>query len=250
MFRRIYMLLAALALLTFLAACGDSSSTPTIGSTGGASGTSKATTNSTPTAQATITSSNGCPVPGSGSQVYTIDAKQSQASYQVQEQFLSQNLPNQAIGKTSSTNGGFIVRLNNTPAITALKVTVDLKTLTSDSSRRDDAIRSQWLQSNTYPNATFVVKTPQTIPSNYGGGQNITFKLAGNMTVHNTTHPETFTMQGKKVGNVITGTGKSLVYMKDFGFDAPSIAGFLTVKDGVTVTFNFTANEGGCPQLS
>ncbi len=250
MYRRIYTLFAAVALLTFLVACGGTTTNTTTSSTSGGSATSTPTTNtSTSTAQAT-NSSNGCPVPASGSQVYTIDSKQSQASYQVQEQFLSQNLPNQAIGKTNSTKGGFIVRLNDAPAITQLKITVDLQTLTSDSSRRDDAIRSQWLQSNTYPNAVFVVKTPQAIPSNYGGGQTITFKLAGDMTVHNTTHTETFDMQGKKVGNVITGTGKSLVYMKDFGFDAPSIAGFLTVKDGVTVTFNFTANEGGCPQLS
>jgi hypothetical protein len=31
--------------------------------------------------------------------------------------------------------------------------------------------------------------------------------------------------------------------MKDFGFDPPSIAGMLTVQDGVTITVNFTAKE-------
>jgi polyisoprenoid-binding protein YceI len=252
MHRHIYAFLAAVVLLVLFAACSNATNNTTSDGSPNSTATKSAnsTGGNTATVQATRTSANGCPIPGNGEQVYTIDSKQSNASYEVQEQFLSQNLPNQAIGKTNSSSGGFLVRLNDSPAITALKITVDLKSLTSDSSRRDDAIRSQWLESNTYPDATFVVKQEQAIPSNYGNGQTISFKLTGDMTMHGKTHSETFNMQGKKVGNVITGNGKSLVYMKDFGFDAPSIAGFLTVKDGATVTFNFTANQGGCPKLS
>ncbi len=213
------------------------------------------TTSSTPqaTAQPTTATSTGsvCATMPAGSQPYTIAANQSYASYEVQEQFLSKPLPNEAIGKTSAIQGGLALQSKGTPTITALKVTVNLQTLTSDLSRRDDAIRGNWLQSSTYPLATFVVKTPQATTSGpYTNGQQVTFKLTGEMTVHNTTHPETFTVQGKLDGNTITGIAKSLVYMKDFGFSAPSIFGLLTVKDGVTVTFNFTANQGGCPQLN
>jgi polyisoprenoid-binding protein YceI len=236
MYRRIPVLFLIIALMSIFAACGSSNTTTQSATT--ASTTPQATALST-----TTTGSGVCTTAPAGSQVYTIDANQSYASYEVQEQFLSKPLPNEAIGKTSSIQGGLALQSKGTPTIAALKVTVNLQTLTSDSSRRDDAIKGNWLQSSTYPLATFVVKTPQTASSG-------TFKLTGDMMVHNTTHTETFTVQGKQDGKTITGIAKSLVYMKDFGFSAPSILGLLTVKDGVTVTFNFTANEGGCPQLS
>jgi polyisoprenoid-binding protein YceI len=232
MYRRIPILFLTIALMSIFAACGSSSTT-----------TQSATIVSTTPQSTTTTGSGVCTTAPSGSQVYTIDANQSYASYEVQEQFLSKPLPNEAIGKTSSIQGGLALQSKGTPTITALKVTVNLQTLTSDSSRRDDAIKGNWLQSSTYPLATFVVKTPQAASSG-------TFKLTGDMTIHNTTHTETFTVQGQQASKTITGIAKSLVYMKDFGFSAPSILGLLTVKDGVTVTFNFTANEGGCPQLS
>ncbi len=251
MYRRIPVLFLTIALISILAACGTSS---TSGSSNATSTTPRATIlAATPTAQATSSSSSTstCAAVPSGSQPYTVDANQSYASYEVQEQFLSRPLPNEAIGKTSSIKGGLAVNSSGTPIITALKVVVDLQTLTSDNSHRDDAIKGNWLQSSTYPLATFVTKTPQVVTTgSYTNGQPVAFKLTGAMTVHNTTHTETFNVQGKLDGKTITGIAKSLVYMKDFGFSAPSILGLLTVKDGVTVTFNFTANEGGCPQLS
>ena len=228
MYRRIPVLFFTMALMSILAACGSSSTT----------------TQASTTPQSTTTTGSGvCTTAPSGSQVYTIAANQSYASYEVQEQFLSKPLPNEAIGKTSSIQGGLALQSKGSSTITALKVTVNLQTLTSDSSRRDDAIKGNWLDSNSYPLATFVVKTPQVATTG-------TFKLTGDMTIHNTTHTETFTVQGKQNGKTITGIAKSLIYMKNFGFSAPSIFGLLTVKDGVTVTFNFTANQGGCPQLN
>lgn len=234
MYRRIPVLFLIMALMGILAACGSSTTTQ---SSTTVSTTPQATTQTTATTGSTVCAT------AAGSQMYTIDASQSYASYEVQEQFLSKPLPNEAIGKTSSIQGGLALQSKGTPTITALKVTVNLQTLTSDSSRRDDAIKGNWLDSNSYPLATFVVKTPQVATTG-------TFKLTGNMTIHDTTHTETFTVKGQQDGKTITGIAKSLVYMKDFGFSAPSIFGLLTVKDGVTVTFNFTANEGGCPQLS
>jgi polyisoprenoid-binding protein YceI len=235
MYRRITTLFFTITLIGILAACGTSNTT-----------TGATTTSTTPQATAPSTST-ACVAAPAGSQVYTIDANQSYAIYEVQEQFLSKPFPSEAIGKTSSIQGGLVLQSKGRPTIIALKVTVNLQTLTSDSSRRDDAIKRNWLQSNTYPLATFVVKTPQAATSGtYSNGQQVTFQLTGAMTVHNTTHTETFTVQGMQDGKTITGVAKSLVYMKDFGFSAPSILGLLTVKDGLTAVFNFTANEGGC----
>ena len=50
-----------------------------------------------------------------------------------------------------------------------------------------------------------------------------------------------FDVTGTLAGDTVTGTATTQILMKDFGFDPPSVAGILTVQDGVTVTVNFTA---------
>ena len=94
-----------------------------------------------------------------------------------------------------------------------------------------------------YPLATFASTDVQGIPESYTEGQEITFKLTGDMTIREVTKPVTFDVRGKLEGDTITGTATTQLLMKDFGFDPPSIAGMLTVQDGVTVTVNFTAKE-------
>ena len=226
--RGIRLVVFTMALVSILAACGS--------------------TTATQSSSTTATTSSCLAVP-SGQQAYTIVSQQSDASYQVQEKFLNRPLPNTAIGKTSTIKGSFLVRLGNAPAITSMNITVDLRTLTSDQDRRDNAIRGQWLESDTYPYATFVVKDAQALPANASDGQEVSFKITGDMTIHKVTRQETFTVKGKLVGKTITGTATALVYMKNYGFSAPDIFGLLTVTDGVTVTFNFTATQTNCAAL-
>ena len=64
---------------------------------------------------------------------------------------------------------------------------VDISTLKSDRSRRDRAIRTQWLESATYPLATFEVKEMRNFPADPQEGELISFQLAGDMTVKETT---------------------------------------------------------------
>jgi hypothetical protein len=44
-------------------------------------------------------------------------------------------------------------------------------------------------------------------------------------------------------GETLSGSASTFLYMRDFGFEPPDIAGILRVTDGVTVTVNFTAQE-------
>src|SRR5690242_6875163 len=138
-----------------LVACGTSTSSNT--NKPASSASSSTTTTSTTPATACSTT------PTSGQQAYVIVPNQSQASYQVKEKFLNRPLPNIAVGKTNSIQGGFLLQTTGQPAISNMKITVNLQTLTSDSSRRDDAIRQHWLESDTYQLATFVVKNAQTV---------------------------------------------------------------------------------------
>ena len=120
---------------------------------------------------------------------------------------------------------------------------MDLRTLISDSSRRDRRIRRQWLESNRYPIAEFIPTGIEDFPEDAAEGQDVSFKIVGDMTIREVTIPLTFDVTARLEGDIFTGTATTNLLMKDFGFDPPEVLGFLKVKDGVKVTVNFTATE-------
>jgi polyisoprenoid-binding protein YceI len=253
MYRRIcnWILTASLAVL--LVACGSATATtpaasmtsePAAVATAAATNTTTATDTTAATDSPAATEvAQGAASQSSDVRTFAIVPAQTEASYTVQEQFLNRDLPNQAVGTTSAVEGTFQFTADGQPTGQVTKITVDLRTLKSDSNMRDQRIRSQWLESDTYPYAEFVSTGVEGVPGSYAEGQEISFKLIGNMTIHDTTQPVTFDVTGKLVDDTVTGTATTQLLMKDFGFDAPNVAGILTVEDGVTVTVNFTAAE-------
>lgn len=184
----------------------------------------------------------GTPVPSTGLQTFQLVPAQTTASYSVYENLIFQNEPNNdAIGTTHSVQGSFKIRTSGTPLVASMNITVDLSTLQSDAARRDLFIKQNSLQTDEYPNATFVSISTQGLPSSYTGGQTVHFQLTGNLTMHGTTNKEVFDVQGKVVGNTITGTATSTIYMTDFGIQPPNLANIAIAQNKVVVTLTFTA---------
>jgi polyisoprenoid-binding protein YceI len=263
MYRRIWMATLAVAFAGALAACGSSTSQPGAAPTAAPAASaptaaSAAAPTAAPAAGAPTADSAAAPTTApaadaptaatasdatGSARTFTIVPEQTEASYEVQEKFLNRDLPNMALGKTNAVTGELQVSLDGKPSGKVTKITVDLRTLTSDQSRRDSRIRTQWLESDKYPFAEFTSTDVQGIPDSYTEGQVVSFKLTGDMKIRDVTKPVTFDVKGKLAGDTITGSATSKILMKDFGFDPPNVAGMLTVDDGVTVTINFTAKE-------
>jgi len=184
----------------------------------------------------------GTPVPSTGLQTFQIVPAQTTASYSVYENLVFQNKPNNdAIGTTHSVQGSFKIRSGASPLVAAMNITVDLRTLQSDAQRRDNYIQQNSLQTDTYPNATFVSVSTQGLPASYTDGQTVHFQLTGNLTMHGKTNKEVFDVQGKVVGNTITGTATSTIYMTDFGIEPPNLANIAIAQNKVVITLTFTA---------
>jgi polyisoprenoid-binding protein YceI len=186
----------------------------------------------------------GTPVSSTGLRTFQIVPAQTTASYSVHENLIFQNKPNNdAIGTTHSVQGSFKIRTGTSPLVASMNITVDLSTLQSDAQRRDNYIKQNSLQTDTYPNATFVSVSTQGLPSNYTGGQMVHFQLTGNLTMHGKTNKEVFDVQGKVVGNTITGTATSTIYMTDFGIQPPNLANIAIAQNKVVVTLTFAAKS-------
>ena len=246
MYRRIWMATLAVAFAGALAACSSSTSQPAAAPTAAPAAVAPTTApaDAPPAAASNAPTAAAAPSGAAGSaHTFPIVPEQTEASYQVQEKFLNRDLPNMALGKTNAVTGELQVSLDGKPSGKITKISVDLRTLTSDQSRRDSRIRTQWLESEKYPFAEFTSTDVQDIPDSYTEGQEVSFKLIGDMKIRDVTKPVTFDVKGKLEGDTITGSATSKILMKDFGFDPPNVAGMLTVEDGVTVTINFTAKE-------
>jgi polyisoprenoid-binding protein YceI len=186
----------------------------------------------------------GTPIPSTGLTTFQIVSAQTTASYSVYENLIFQNKPNNdAIGTTHSVQGNFKIRSGASPLVAGMNIQVDLRTLQSDSSMRDRYIQQNSLQTGTYPYATFVSVSTQGLPANYTDGQTIHFQLTGNLTMHGKINKEVFDVQGKVVGNTITGTATSTIYMTDFGIQPPNLANIAIAQNKVVITLTFTAKE-------
>ncbi len=216
----------------------------TVNQTHTASGAIAATATDTPS----TTSVTSTPTTGTSTttalHTFQIVPAQTTASYSVYENLIFQNKPNNdAIGTTHSVQGNFHVQTGASPRINAMTVTVDLSTLQTDSQMRDNYVRRNALQTDTYPNATFVSVSTQGMPTNYTDGQTIHFQITGNLTMHGKTNKAVFDVQGKLAGKTITGTASSTIYMTDYGIQPPNLANIAISQNKVQVTITFTANE-------
>src|SRR5205807_8504527 len=154
---------------------------------------------------ATVTTTT--PIPSAGLQTFQIVPAQTTASYSVYENLIIENKPNNdAIGTTHCVQGGFQVQIGTSPLVAAMNITVDLRTLQTDSHMRDNYVRRNYLETDTYPYATFISVSTQGLSASYTDGQTVRFQLIGNLTMHGKTNKEVFDVQGKVVGKTVTAT--------------------------------------------
>jgi polyisoprenoid-binding protein YceI len=232
------------ALVVLLTACGATApgAEPTVAPTMAvAVAPTVAPAAAEPTTEATAEATVAPVAATTGSRTFVIDPAQSSAQYAVEEIFFSDNRLFTAVGVTNAVEGEFEVTTDGKPSGKVTRMRVDLRTLKSDSPRRDNAIRRQWLESDTYPYADFVSTDALNVPERYTEGEQVTFTLVGDMTVRDVTKPVEWTVVGTLQGDSVTGEAKTVIKMSDFGFAAPDIGGVLKAEDEVALTVTFVA---------
>jgi polyisoprenoid-binding protein YceI len=203
----------------------------------------------TPTAEAAA-AGNAAPGPVSGQRTFVIVPEQSKASYVVNEEFFGGALAKygiaagtgETVGGTQQIEGQLQLNLDDlSAALGENHFTVQLNTLASDQDRRDQWIRENGPRFNEYPAATFVATAIEGAPAAYEDGQEVGFKLIGDLTVRDVTTPATFDVNARLVGDTLSGTATAHVKMSDFGIEPPNFANTLTVADEFRIEVQFVA---------
>ena len=178
----------------------------------------------------------------SGEILLKIVPEESTVVYEVGETFLNQN--NRfatAIGKTSQISGEIYANPENPLESRLGAFAIDISTFESDSTRRDNAIRRDWLESSTYPLATFVPRSITNLPDAYVPGEPYTFVVQGELTVKQTTLGVTFVVTAQYEQEQLIGSAETEILMSDFKIGPISIGGVLNTEDKVKIRFDFVA---------
>ena len=183
---------------------------------------------------------------------FVVVSEESTAAYVVNEEFFSGALAKygieagnaEVIGSTNAVQGELRLNLADPAnALVAGRFAVNLPSLTTTRSQRDDWIRNNALESNKYPTAEFVATAIENAPASYTEGAEITFQLLGDLKVRDITLPVTFDVTATFSGDTITGVATAPMQLTDFGFDPPNFANTLTVANDFTIRVELTAKE-------
>jgi polyisoprenoid-binding protein YceI len=148
--------------------------------------------------------------------------------YRVTEQFAAAVVESEATGRTPDVTGTFTIAGNR---VSDVSMTANLQTLKSDREMRDNRIRTLGLESDRFPEATFVLTEPIDLPAEPELGETVNTTAVGDFTLHGVTRPVEIPVEGRWDGTTIQVVGNLPIVFADYDMEAPNIAGFVTVKD-------------------
>lgn len=156
------------------------------------------------------------------------------AGYRIQELFASETIKKTAAGRTADVEGSLAIKGSK---IESAEVKVDVTTLKSDQSRRDNVIKDRGLQTKLFPEATFKLTEPITLAAPPVQGQEITANAKGDLTLHGQTRAVTVSVKAKWNGGSISVEGSLPISLADYGIEVISIPAAVTIDDNGSMEF-------------
>jgi polyisoprenoid-binding protein YceI len=188
-------------------------------------------------APAKLALSTTTPAPGGSLSAKQIDGKWvvgsgSQAGYRVQEVLAGQD--NTAVGRTTKVTGSLQIA---SKVVSAASFTVDMRTVVSDQSQRDDQFNGRIMDTAQFPDATFTLTKPIALGTIPRLNQTITVKAAGTLAMHGVTKPVTASMQARDTGSAIEISGDIPVVFANWDIANPSFGSFVKTQSNGLVEF-------------
>ncbi len=159
----------------------------------------------------------------------------SQAGYRVKEVLFGQNTT--AVGRTPGVTGQLVVSGTTVPSA---DFTVDMTTVTSDQSQRDNQFHGQIMETSRFPTATFKLTRPIDLGSVPAEGEKRTYQATGDLALHGVTRTVTVSLDTQRSGGQIRLSGQIPITFKDYDIDPPNIGGIKVEQNGaIEVLLNF-----------
>lgn len=163
-----------------------------------------------------------------------------EARWRVRERLASFDFPNDAVGTTRDIGGAIVIGADGQPDSSASRITVNLTTLQSDRSMRDNYIKRRTLETDRFPTAVLVptrflrMRTPMPDTGTF------TFEIVGNLTVHGVTRQTTWLVTAVGKAGGFAGTALTRVTFEDFAMAQPRVPILLSIEDEINLEYQFS----------
>jgi len=175
-----------------------------------------------------------------GSARFVIVPEQSKARYLVTEQLANVSLPSDAVAETSEVSGEIVVNSDGSIATPGGMIEVDLRTLQSDRQMRDNYLRRNVLQTEQFPSATFVPTQVTGLPSTLPTSGEVSFQLAGDLTIRDVTRPVVWDVTAIVNGDLVVALAATSFTFDEFSLTQPSVPVVLSLEDNIRLEMEVT----------
>jgi polyisoprenoid-binding protein YceI len=158
--------------------------------------------------------------------------------YRVNEILFGQK--NVAVGRTDQVMGSLTAK---GATISAASFSVDMTTVTSDESRRDEQFDGRIMETSTFPTATFELGRPIDLGAEPSDGKTVKASATGDLTLHGVTRAVTFDVRARRDGATVRIVGSIPVTFADYGIANPSFGPVSTEDHGI-LEFSLVMIEG------
>ncbi len=158
---------------------------------------------------------------------WTADKSVSFVGYRIDEELASLGAIT-AVGRTGEVDATLSYAGTQ---VLALEVTVDMTTVKSDRSRRDDAMKSRGLETDSFPEATFSLTAPIELGAVPVEGAGFTATATGDLTLHGVTQPITLDLDGVLLGDTLAVAGSVEIALADYAIEKPTGFSVLGIAD-------------------
>jgi polyisoprenoid-binding protein YceI len=163
----------------------------------------------------------------------------SEAGYRVREKLAELPAESDAVGRTLQITGqATFTQSRGSLAIVAASFTVNVSSLVSDRSMRDERIHEIGLESSRYPTATFALDKPVTIATSAITAKVARVSITGTFDIHGVSKLETLPAEMSLSGATVEVVGSLTFPWGEFGMTAPSVGGFVDVTERATMEFD------------
>ncbi len=115
--------------------------------------------------------------------------------------------------------------------ITSVIIEADLRTLRSDQSFRDSALRTRGIESDTFPFATFTLTEPIPIDALPSGEDTLSVTVQGALDLHGVTNSVSIALDGQLVDGLVVVVGSTEIALADYDIEKPTGFRVLSIED-------------------
>ena len=238
---RIVLPLGLLTLVSvFLVACASPTQAPPPGRTGAEAGQSQSQPSGQGSARDAANQPNGVDTTNGGASVLRIQPGASTASFAVDE--ILRGSPNTVIGTTDQVSGEIELDADDPSATKLGTITVDARTLATDSGQRDNMIHRFILATSQFESISFTPTGISGLPTALTPGMAYPVRIDGKLTIKDTTRDVSFNATVTPMSaNELRGSATTTISQREFGITIPQVPFVASVADEVRLDLNFVA---------